>query len=463
MKKTLTLLLALLLVLPTLTACSTNEVTMLKMVNKMINVEIGEIDGTLTLKTPHAMEIEFNGEFDLEDLQNPYLNLTVDLDTKTPYARRIISGKILSDNNNLIISKNLVRTIKELQENKEYLTLFDKEYKDYEYILFKSSQIEDCFEYFKNLKGNLTIENINEISANLEELKPLKLVHMEEGDLIEFRLTPQNIEQATEIFTNYLMDNQKELVYETDSTITKNFLFNVTKSINDTKYIKTLLNKTYETDDELNSEIKQFIRNYNSFYSTELNENSKKYSNSYLTYIFGYNKYKKIFKHDISFKLNSRKEKIDISGMSNFTVKERTVNKIILNNNSIIEYFEIDVEKENNTPDTINITWKNNNNIAKIYTHYKKYDTSKEYDANYYIIEDRIYLPLRQICELLGLEVSWDDVEKKAYVTKGKNKVDMTGTIIGDRTFIKIRDFEKIDLLVSYTENGENKIATIKR
>ena len=259
------------------------------------------------------------------------------------------------------------------------------------------------------------------------------------------------------------MDNQKELVYETDSAITKNFLFNITKSINDTKCLKAILNKTYETDDELNLEIKQFIKNYNSFYSTKLNENSKKYSNSYLTYIFGYNKYKKAFKHDISFKLNSRKERIDISGKSNFTVKERTVNKIILNNNSIIEYFEIDVEKENNTPDTINITWKNDNNIAKIYTHYKKYDSSKEYDVNYHIIEDRIYLPLRQICELLGLEVSWDDVERKAYVTKRKNKIDMTGTIIGDRTFIKIRDFEKIDLLVSYTENGENKIATIKR
>ena len=74
----------------------------------------------------------------------------------------------------------------------------------------------------------------------------------------------------------------------------------------------------------------------------------------------------------------------------------------------------------------------------------------------YRIIEDRIYLPLRKICEYFGEEVYWDNEEHKAYIVRGEEKIDMTGTIIEDRTFIKMRDFEKLGYTLDWKDMGNN-------
>lgn len=74
------------------------------------------------------------------------------------------------------------------------------------------------------------------------------------------------------------------------------------------------------------------------------------------------------------------------------------------------------------------------------------------------IIEDRTYLPMRQIAEAFGEQVTWDSTAAKAYVIKNGNNIDMTGTIIGDLTYIKIRDFEKIGYKVNWNEQARTVI-----
>lgn len=69
-----------------------------------------------------------------------------------------------------------------------------------------------------------------------------------------------------------------------------------------------------------------------------------------------------------------------------------------------------------------------------------------------YVIDNSVYLPLRQITENSGYDVSWDAEAKKAYVTVDGKKIDMTGTIINNRTYVKIRDFEKLGASVEYSE-----------
>lgn len=463
MKKKLFLGMLLFCTLFAFVGCSTNEITMLKTLEEMFEIETGTIVGGFTIKQPELIETEFEGEFNLENPNRPYLNLKVDLDVNTSYSKKVISGIVILDKDTLIVSKNLVRKMKELEENKEYLNLFDQTFKDYEYFSFHNDQISDIIESFYHLKTNLSTTNIKEVARTLKDLKSFKMVHMEEDDMIEFTITPNKIEQGAEILVDYLLNNQKELAFETESVITKNIFSNIMKSAEDFEYLNTIFKKTYETDEDFNAEIKRFVRKYNSYYNSKLEENSKQFSDSYFTYVFGYDKYRKLFDNTVSFKLYNRKEKINVSFIADFTIKERKISQSIIDNDLIIEYYEIDVEKENNIPNTVNISWTNASNLAKIYTHYKKYDRTKEYNSNYYLIENRIYLPLRQICELFSLEVSWNEIEKKAYVKKGNQQVDMTGIIMGDRTFIKIRDFEKLDFIVSYIENGENKIATIKR
>ena len=73
--------------------------------------------------------------------------------------------------------------------------------------------------------------------------------------------------------------------------------------------------------------------------------------------------------------------------------------------------------------------------------------------SNIELIDNSVYLPLRRIMENAGYEVSWDAEARKAYVTVNGEKIEMTGVIVNDRTFVKIRDFEKLGATVDYSED----------
>lgn len=68
------------------------------------------------------------------------------------------------------------------------------------------------------------------------------------------------------------------------------------------------------------------------------------------------------------------------------------------------------------------------------------------------LIDNSVYLPLRQLMENAGYEVSWDGEARKAYVTVDGEKIEMTGVIVNDRTYVKVRDFEKLGATVDYEE-----------
>ncbi len=68
------------------------------------------------------------------------------------------------------------------------------------------------------------------------------------------------------------------------------------------------------------------------------------------------------------------------------------------------------------------------------------------------IIDNYTYLPLRQIATTFDEKVDWDATQNKAYVMRGISKIDMTGTIINERTYIKIRDFNKLGYQIDWDE-----------
>ncbi len=88
---------------------------------------------------------------------------------------------------------------------------------------------------------------------------------------------------------------------------------------------------------------------------------------------------------------------------------------------------------------------------------YKQYfdETELEYsilDTSAKLIDNSVYLPLRRLMENAGYEVSWDAEARKAYVTVDGNKIEMTGTIVDNKTYVKVRDFEKLGATVTYEE-----------
>ena len=76
--------------------------------------------------------------------------------------------------------------------------------------------------------------------------------------------------------------------------------------------------------------------------------------------------------------------------------------------------------------------------------------------------DDYNYFPMRQIAEMFGETVEWDAKAHKAYVVRGSEKIDMSGFIKNDRTYIKLRDFEKLGYMIDYTYDSDlGGIATI--
>ncbi len=115
-----------------------------------------------------------------------------------------------------------------------------------------------------------------------------------------------------------------------------------------------------------------------------------------------------------------------------------------------VNYKSSMIESIKNDPAFATLTEAEKELILGMYT-----DTDYEFKycpSTAHLIDGSVYLPLRQIMENCGYEVSWDGEARKAYVTIDGNKIEMTGVIVNDRTYVKIRDFEKLGATVEYEE-----------
>ena len=82
---------------------------------------------------------------------------------------------------------------------------------------------------------------------------------------------------------------------------------------------------------------------------------------------------------------------------------------------------------------------------------YRDNDTADK-TSTAHLVDGSVYLPRRQLTENAGYEVSWDAETYKAYVTVDGEKIEMTGRLIDSKTYVKVRDFEKLGATVDYSE-----------
>lgn len=99
---------------------------------------------------------------------------------------------------------------------------------------------------------------------------------------------------------------------------------------------------------------------------------------------------------------------------------------------------------------------------------------TKTYDASmfntYDIVESQAilrnnfnYFPMRQIAEMFGENVVWDKATGEIYVSRDGKKIDMSGFIKDNRTYVKLRDFEKLGYQIDYYKDADlGGIATFK-
>jgi hypothetical protein len=95
-----------------------------------------------------------------------------------------------------------------------------------------------------------------------------------------------------------------------------------------------------------------------------------------------------------------------------------------------------------------------------------KNETKGSYQVDYEVNENSSYLPLRFISEALGEKVEWNQKDQKAYILQGDKKVAMTGRVVNNRTYVKVRDFEKLGYRVNYQHrpvDGTQSVITIEK
>lgn len=111
------------------------------------------------------------------------------------------------------------------------------------------------------------------------------------------------------------------------------------------------------------------------------------------------------------------------------------------------------VEDQYNPVVAADVFWTTDSNDASISYSRETYSIFSTYtfdEATYQNVDGRVYLPLRTICEGLNEEVSWDQAAKTASVVRGDSSVAMEGLIKDGKTYVKVRDFEKLGYDVEY-------------
>ncbi|MCT4612222.1 MAG: hypothetical protein N4A47_02480 [Clostridia bacterium] len=86
---------------------------------------------------------------------------------------------------------------------------------------------------------------------------------------------------------------------------------------------------------------------------------------------------------------------------------------------------------------------------------------AREADINVKVIGNKNYFEIRQISELLADRMIWDTKEKKPYFIKGMDKIYLDVNIIEGKSYILIKEFEKLGYIVSW--NNETKKISVKK
>ncbi len=148
------------------------------------------------------------------------------------------------------------------------------------------------------------------------------------------------------------------------------------------------------------------------------------------------------------------------------TMTPKDVEKISVTGNTItlaeMEKCYKTVENKINPVQKVEIQWYADSFNAEAIRHRLNGNHDLDFQP-YTIIEGRIYLPLRYISESFGEEVDWDNENKKAYIVRGEEKIDMKGVLVDSSTMIKIRDFEKLGYKIDYVQYNGKFIAIITK
>lgn len=512
MKKIISGVLCMIMLIAILSGCSVSEIDYIKVMNEInaldtvsekgsLEISLGNVKETNILQRNIA-ETESAGE-----VSENNINIKYDYNIQMSDSQKILkidSDLIIDDiqspidisvkDNKIVVSKDTIVGLRDIlnkycteSETKEFANFLVEYTADSENLIytFPAEDVDELTHFFANNGDNLYNIITNFLKETLKGLDS----GMFSGDLnngLKFTLTIDSGKQLLVNAMNYVSDHREELISATQTMVTQ--LIEIMRPLID-KYgseldvtsdellilMPILMNsETLPTSEEIKAfatkietdtntaEYQEFVEAIkDSRFEMILKKNSEKsYTQTLMANIYYEGKTvakvtgnSEICKLDdnIELTLNSTDKDTSINNDEVISEYTRYLNEKYPAYRATILYTDSDILTA-----TLNISRYNKpeNTIFSV-------DTKEVPLVN---VDDRIYVPMRALAESLGYDVRWNDSTKKAYVIDKGVQVDMTGMIINDTTFIKVRDFEKLGLTVDWTPVSDSMFkATITK
>lgn len=472
-KRAVSLLLAGLMLILTLTGCSTNELGYLKLSREIGNITQYEFNNSTQIEVSgtvagedYNIDLELEGSANIEDLNSMYMNLDVmikvnDIGNEMPINFVISDNKVFVSKNAVLEAIKLEEKINGTAENQKVIDeLYNVELKDTEYLM-----IADLNEYYNGIEYKSNYKDmydsaIDYMTAAFKGFDSKLIKKINNGYAIE--LTSESAVDFIERLITYVSKN-KELVFDETVKYVENIyddmnmaeLEDLTDADKEAviEELKASRQEFYDFIDQavLFVESEEFKEYENMLDKSQLKNEIYKKGSSYIQNIQG----ELVFTDIIMGNLKSSTEIIPAD-----VEKTITPEKFI----SIEEFESLYNKTENkiNPVNKIELSWYPDSTNAEINKY--RLDGKTEWDyQSYALIEERVYLPLRYIGESFGEEVQWDNENKKAYVIRGNEKIDMTGVLIDNTTMVKVRDFEKLGYKIGFVQADGLSTATIEK
>lgn len=469
-KKYVSLVLVALMVITVLTGCGPNDLGYLNLSGEISKLTQYNFNNTTQIEISKELadedfniDLNIEGEINIDDVESMYMNLDVlmkinDIEIEKPI------NLVLTDNK-LLVSKNAILelvAIKQLKateiDKKIVKQLYSNDLKDVEYIIL--ADLNEA--YPNNMKLGEKNEKIYDdaidyITKTFKGFKSNLISKTSKGFVVE--MNSKNTLAFIENLITYIKDN-KELVF--DETI--DYL---------EKYYSNIEMDDF-TDADKESMFEELRLSRQDFYDSI--DEAAMFLNSgeldiYIDMLEDSVIKEEIYKEKDSYKditeVNILYDGIDmISINSNTSIIPTNIEKVSLEGKTIevVELENLYNKTENyiNPVQTMELQWYEDSYFVQVESVRLEGNINNDY-KDFANIDNSIYLPLRFISESFGEEVDWDNENKKAYIIRNEEKIEMTGVIIDSNTMVKVRDFEKLGYKVDYIQEDGKSIATITK
>ena len=471
MKRIISAILIGLMLITTLAGCGVNELGYLNLSKEISSLTQYGFNNTTSVvlskefvDEEYKIDFEIDGEVNMDDLNDLYGEMKFtfeinDIEIETPINIKFSDNKVYISKNAVI---EMIKYEKMLNGTEEYgkivEELYNNDLKDIDYIVINSQAF--MYGFNKGLSGGFqeipqdedayakrydyTYDYITKAFKGFDT-KLIKKIN----NGYSFELTPESALEFAKSLVTYLNEN-REVVF--DETI--NYLENIYSLIVEEEF----------TEEEKVAAIAEIKKNRQEFYdfideaalfmeeSKEIELGTSLFDDSIIKMqVYKENdSYKEVVEGEIKY------ENVSMGKLSSTTtIIPKEIEKVSVTGNTITleemgkAYKR--VENEVNPVQKIQLQWFADSYDAQV----NKYRLSGTADWDYQpfvIIEDRVYLPLRYIGESFAEEVGWDNENKKAYIIRGEETIDMTGVLVDSKTMIKIRDFEKLGYKIEYNQ-----------